>query len=93
MYLTINEATLVQDQRKRMPEDQVIFTAQWFLHGQGHTQVFHFWNEPVPSKFRSSMSEPTRYGTCYEDARGTLCIIPDVWNDEDAMRAKDTIYA
>lgn len=93
MFLFLHEATLVQDQRKRIPEDQIIYSVHWFVHGQGNVQVFHLWNEPVPQRYRSVMSEPVRYGTCYEDARGMLCIIPDVWNDTEALYAKDAIYA
>lgn len=35
-----------------------------------------------------TLDSGTRYGQCYQDARGDFIIVPDVWSADDADRAK-----
>lgn len=78
MYVTLDQITLVQDKRKVRADDLPIYERQ--LSG-----VRIFTTDGGTSKYAS---EATRYGVIYFDTDDRLCVVPDVWNDEDAQIAR-----
>ena len=80
MYMKLSEANLTQSKRNRRDGDPVVYRRT--LCGE---VVFALDNNPA------KLSDPgERYGTLYE-AHDELWIVPDEWNDDDAMQARQAI--
>ena len=80
MYALLHECILVQRHTRRQPRDPVIYAARHPLTGE---RIF---------THDAAAPHATRYGSSYHDHQGTLCIIPDVWDNRDARQAKDTLF-
>ena len=79
MYLKLQEVTLVGDKRKARNGDRVVYKRAY-----GPDTIFT--TDASPSKYST---EPQRYGVLYFDGRDRPCIVPDAWNEDDALRAKE----
>lgn len=74
MYLTIDQVLMVRDASKIKASDPVVYG---HVHPVTGERVF------------STDANSTPYGRLYFDSRDTPCIVPDEWNQDDAMLAKD----
>ena len=84
MYLTLNQVILVSNQAKRQPEDAVVYFRDSAQSGKLLFPDFGLTQDDI------AKHELTRYGTIYTDKthQENWCVVPDVWNEDDAMCAK-----
>ena len=80
MYLHFDEVALIGD-RPPQQDDPVVYVRT--LHGDRILTA-----DPLDSRYATIAR---RYGHIYWDARDLPCVIPDDWNDDDALLAKSTI--
>lgn len=85
MYLLLSEVALVRDQRRyRRAGDSVVYARR--LSGLPYETALTL--DSGPSRYDTV--PPVRYGTLYFDAREQACVVPDVWDEDDARQARDT---
>ncbi|MBA2681047.1 MAG: hypothetical protein H0U76_21955 [Ktedonobacteraceae bacterium] len=81
MFLQWHQVILVQDQAKRQPEDDVVYVEDYI----GQRRLYPAFGQA------KGQQRGQRYGTIYQDAVQHWCVIPDVWNVDDAGRAQQAI--
>lgn len=94
MYAKFREITLVKDKSKRSASDIEVFTVERggetiVLFAPNAQEIFD--NPEIATRWGSTM--PEKYGTAYIDARDEMCVVPYVWNEQHADRAKNVITA
>lgn len=89
MFAYLQEVTLVHKSKYRPhpsgDEDRVVYA-----RGLGGERVFSFDGTPAP---KIDTAPPVRYGVGYDSERlGRLVIVPDEWNESDAMIAVNSVF-
>ena len=83
MYLTFDQVILVKDKGKVQPDDPIVYVRQHPNMGRVLTTD----NTEIRREF--GWGDPFEYGQIYTDTSDNLCVVPHVWDEEDAMLAKD----
>lgn len=81
MVLYFDEATLVQEDKELRPGDPIIFIRNF----QGQDIL------TTDDTLSSVAGLPVRFGRGYYATHRRFCIVPDVWNSLDALRAKEYV--
>lgn len=84
MYIRLEEVILIHPSKYR-PKDGDSVAYRRELRGD---TVFTITNEP--SKHDSKPVE--RYGLLYLDTADRICIVPDKWDENDAMCARSAVW-
>lgn len=84
MYIKLEEAILVHPSKYRpMEGDSVAYRRE--LNGE---TVFTLTGEA--SKYDGKPVE--RYGMLYTDTAERICLVPDIWDENDAMCARSAVW-
>ena len=78
MYVTLDQVILVKDKTKTRDGDPVVFVRE--LRGRAVLTT-----DGGASKHAGPA---VKYGVLYFDTRDRMCIVPDVWSEDDARLAK-----
>ena len=81
MYARISEVTLVQSKTRVQADDPIMYERQY----QGARIL------TTDNKSSRFVGPAKRYGVMYIDARDRICVVPDVWNPDEAMIAREVV--
>jgi hypothetical protein len=88
MYALLREVTMIHPSKYRTPPDGTP-DVPIYERGLNGERVFTFDRTPAP---KVDTAAPKRYGIGYVRSDDELCIVPDIWSDDDAMCAHGAVW-
>lgn len=82
MYLTFDQVILLKEKRTPQANDPLVYVRQHPNLGRVLT------TDNTEVRRELGWGDAFEYGHIYEDAAGSLCVVPHVWDEDDAMLAR-----